>query len=193
MADQDPPSDFSDAIFARRLREFRTLGEMTQQQLANVMADSGHRMHRSAIAKIESGERPVTIGEAVQFAGALGVPLMEMITDPGEITDQERAHRARVEAQLAVRSLSHQAWEYHRLMEETKVLYENTIDRLEAARRRLRELGGELPFNDQGLPPGLPLEVFDPKPRRWEDVAAEISRAVEESIPMQPITPEENE
>src|ERR1700690_2196010 len=158
--DEGQPSDFSDSIFARRLREVRQQAGITQQQLAARMTGVGHKLHRSAVAKIELGERPVTIGEAVQLAGILGVPLMELVTDRGASTELERRHAARVEAQIAVRSLQHEAAERHKLMEEQKILYDNVVDRLKAAQQRLRELGGELPWDTPGVPPGLQPEVF---------------------------------
>lgn len=160
--DQAQPPEFSDAIFARRLREFRQLADLTQQQLADRMAAVGHKLHRSAIAKIESGERPVSIGEAVQFAGILGVPLMELVTDPAAATDQERAHRARIEAQLTVRSLQHEVAEYDRLLRETKILYENTTERLKAAERRVVDLGGEMPaWSPPDIESTIPMQSKD--------------------------------
>lgn len=174
---QGPPSDFSDSIFARRLREVRQQADVTQQQLAARMTQVGHKLHRSAIAKIELGERPVTIGEAVQLAGILGVPLMELVTDRGAATEGERKHAARVEAQITVRSLQHEAAERHKLLEEQNVLYENALARLEAAQRRLRELGGELPWDTPGVPPGLQPEIFGPPGRRdMEALLAAASR-----------------
>lgn len=74
-------SQFSDSIFARRLREVRTAAGITQQQLAGQMAETGHRMYHSTIAKIEAEDRLVTIGEAVRFAAILGVPLAELISE----------------------------------------------------------------------------------------------------------------
>jgi transcriptional regulator with XRE-family HTH domain len=148
---EGPPADFSDSIFARRLREVRQQARTTQQQLAERMTATGHKMHRSAIAKIEVGDRPVSIGEAVQLAGILGVPLMELVTDRGSATEQEKLHRTRVEAQIAVRSLQHEAAERHKLLQEAQVLYENATDRLEAARKRLAELGGGAAWDSPGL------------------------------------------
>jgi hypothetical protein len=43
---------------------------VTQQQLADPMTAAGHSMNHSAISGVESGERRVTIGEAVQLAAA---------------------------------------------------------------------------------------------------------------------------
>jgi transcriptional regulator with XRE-family HTH domain len=170
------PAGFSDSIFAGRLREVRQQAGVTQQQLAARMTATGHKVHRSTIAKIELGERPVTIGEAVQLAGLLGIPLMELVTDHGAETERERDHAARVEAQIAVRSLQHEAAERYKLLEEQQVLYENTESRLKAAQRRLRELGGPLPWDTPALPPGLQPEVFGPRDRTLEALLATASR-----------------
>lgn len=178
---QGPPSDRSDSIFARRLREVRQQAGVTQQQMATRMTEAGHKLHRSAVAKIELGERPVTIGEAVQLAGILGVPLMELVTDHGASTHVERLHAARVEAQIAVRSLQHEAAERHKLLEEQKLLYDNVVGRLAAAQRRLRELGGELPWNTPGIPPGVQPEIFGPPDR--DHIEATLAAA---SRPMPP-------
>jgi transcriptional regulator with XRE-family HTH domain len=154
-----PPSEFSDAIFARRLREIRQLAQTTQQQLADRMTATGHKMHRSAIAKIEVGDRPVSIGEAVRLAGILGVHLTELVTDRGSVTEQEKLHRARVEAQIAVRSLQHEAAERDKLLHEAQVLHENTMGRLQAAQRYLAELGGGAAWDSPDLPsPDLEIE-----------------------------------
>jgi transcriptional regulator with XRE-family HTH domain len=140
--DQGASPDLPDAIFARRLRTVRQSAGLTQLQLADRMSAAGDKMHRSAIAKIESGDRVVSVGEAVQIAGVLGVDLVELVTDPA---GQDEAHRRRVEAQAEVRSRQHLAAERRRLLEEQQVLYDNAVDRLQAAERRLAELGGELP------------------------------------------------
>ena len=145
--DEGQPSDFSDSIFARRLREVRQQAGITQQQLADWMTQVGHKLHRSAVAKIELGERPVTIGEAVQLAGILGVPLMELVTARGAETEQERQHADRIAAQIAVRSLIHEAAERDRLLREQTLMYEDVLARLQVARLRLRELGGEVPWD----------------------------------------------
>jgi transcriptional regulator with XRE-family HTH domain len=139
---QETPSDFSDAIFARRLREVRRVAGVTQQQLSDRMTAVGHKMHRSAIAKIEVGDRPVSIGEAVQLAGQLGTTLMDLVTDARSDSPEERLHRERVEAMIRVRSLQHEAAERQKYLDEARVLYENTLVRLKAAQHHLAELGG---------------------------------------------------
>lgn len=160
--DEGQPSDYSDSIFARRLREVRQQAGITQQQLADWMTQVGHKLHRSAVAKIELGERPVTIGEAVQLAGILGVPLMELVTDRLAETKMERQHADRIAAQIAVRSLIHEAAEADKLLREQTLIYEDVLSRLREARLRLRELGGEVPWDTPGVPPGLQPEIFDP-------------------------------
>jgi transcriptional regulator with XRE-family HTH domain len=137
---QGQPSDSPDAVFARRLRAARLAAGTTQQQLADRMAAAGHKMHRSAIAKIESGERPVTIGEAVQLAGQIGVTLTDLITGDMAYSRQDKEYRQLVEAKIKVRSLEHETAERHKLLEEARFLHEHAEDRLKAARKELSTL-----------------------------------------------------
>jgi transcriptional regulator with XRE-family HTH domain len=71
----------SDVIFARRLLMFRRQARVTQRELTAQMTAAGHKMLPSTISAIETGHRLVTIGEAVQFAAALGIPLLALLTD----------------------------------------------------------------------------------------------------------------
>lgn len=143
LESQVVPSDFSDETFARRLRLVREAAGMTQQQLADAMAATGNRFHRSTMGKIESGGRPVTIGEAVQLAGILGIRLEVLAADlPGDPWGQ-LAYRHRVEALVRLRSLQHEAAERHRLMEDARLLYEDTLLRIEQAQQRLAAMGGQ--------------------------------------------------
>jgi hypothetical protein len=50
---------------------FRRQAKVTQQQLADPVTAAGHSMNHNAIPSAESGERRVTIGEAVQLAAAV--------------------------------------------------------------------------------------------------------------------------
>src|SRR5215211_3898739 len=56
-----------------RIRELRKARGMTQQDLADRIALLGTPMHQTAIARIESGKRELTLAEAFQFAYALDV------------------------------------------------------------------------------------------------------------------------
>ena len=133
---QGPPADSSDSIFARRLRTIRKQGGVTQKQLADRMAARGHKMLQSTIAKIESGERPVSIGEAVQLAEVLGAALTDLVTD--ETTGrQAREYRQLAEAKIKVRSLEHETAEREKLLQEAQFLYENAVEQLEQAQREV--------------------------------------------------------
>jgi transcriptional regulator with XRE-family HTH domain len=58
---------------AERVRTLRKRSTMTQQGLADRLAQLGARIDRSAVARIESGERDLSLEEAFQFAWALDV------------------------------------------------------------------------------------------------------------------------
>ena len=131
------PADISDEIFARTLLKLRKIAGLTQEQLAERMAAAGNAMHRSAIAKIESGDRSVSVGEAVQFAEVLGVNLDELTSRRPWDTTRDRAHHERVEVQIRVRSLQHLATERHMRLEEAQFLYEHAREQLEQAQREL--------------------------------------------------------
>jgi transcriptional regulator with XRE-family HTH domain len=121
-----------DEIFARNMRRVREMAGVTQEQLAGWMRDAGYRIHRSAVAKIELGHRPVMIGEAVHLASLLGVDMHDLITD----TDTGREHAA----QVAVRALQHETAEKARLLREAELLYQDAADRLASAQRHVAEL-----------------------------------------------------
>jgi transcriptional regulator with XRE-family HTH domain len=128
------PQRQPDVLFGRRLRGLREEAGLTQRQLADRMRAAGYKMHQTTVAKIEAGERAVSVGEAAEFAGALGIDLTEMINV---------GQRRRVTAQLKVASLEHQADEYARRLHETQVLLDDTLARLETARAELKEREAE--------------------------------------------------
>lgn len=131
-----------DDLFARRLKEVRAIAGLTQQQLADRVAAAGRKMFRSQIGKIESGDRPVTIGEATALADALGVGLADLVAGPGPAA-QWPTLRARLAAETAVRSLTEQAFRHLSAMREHEVLWKDAEERLAAAKRDLAELLGE--------------------------------------------------
>lgn len=108
---RETPSGNFDAIFARQIRDLREAADLTQQQLADAMARTGNKIHRSTIGKIENGDRPVTVGEAAEIAGILGVDLADLLTEPEPVTDEmlmaraalqgARDHEARLAEQVA--------------------------------------------------------------------------------------------
>lgn len=73
---------------------------------------------------------------------------MDLVTDARSDSPEERLHRERVEAMIRVRSLQHEAAERRKYLDEAQVLYENTIQRLNAAKQRLADLGGGVAWDD---------------------------------------------
>lgn len=71
-----------DAVFAQCLRAAREASGLTQQQLADQMTRAGYRMRQGTVSKIEAGDRPVWLGEAVNLARIVGVDLTDL-TEPG--------------------------------------------------------------------------------------------------------------
>lgn len=122
------------APFGRRLRYLREEAGLTQRQLADVMRGAGYKMHQTTVAKIEAGERAVSVDEAAQLAKVLRIDLTQMIN-----VGQGR----RVKAQLKVASLEHQADDYAKRLHETQVLLDDTLARLEDARTWLRKVEAE--------------------------------------------------
>jgi transcriptional regulator with XRE-family HTH domain len=111
-------------------------------------------MLQSTVAKIESGERPVSIGEAVQFAEVLGVDLDELTTErPGD-TVRDKVLQERAEARIRVRSLQHLAAERHKRLEEAQFLYEHAAEQLEQAQRELSSWDLRLKVAEQQLQSG---------------------------------------
>lgn len=61
--------------FAERVRRIRAVRGMSQTDLAAAV----HSLDRTAIGKIETGDRRASVGEAFKIANALEVPLGEML------------------------------------------------------------------------------------------------------------------
>jgi transcriptional regulator with XRE-family HTH domain len=70
-----------------RIRELRKARGMTQQELAARISRLGVPIHQTAIARVESGKRELTLAEAFQFAYALDVAPVHLFvpTDSDEL------------------------------------------------------------------------------------------------------------
>ncbi len=91
-------------VFAEELYAHRSRRGWTQQELADRMADLGEPINRSGIARLENGERKVSLDEAVAFAIALGVPPYALVV-PRQV-DRE----VRVTSKWAMAGPSMLAW-----------------------------------------------------------------------------------
>lgn len=85
--------DEANRAFAKSVRGMRTQRRWTQAQLAARLTDLGWRVDDSAIARIETGDRKVSIGEAFLLADTLGISLAMLVDDskPADALDQARA------------------------------------------------------------------------------------------------------
>jgi transcriptional regulator with XRE-family HTH domain len=73
----DPTSAAFIREVARRVRLHRLVQRLTQQDVADRAG-----LSRSFISLFEKGEHGIDIVALVRIAGALGVPLSELVTDP---------------------------------------------------------------------------------------------------------------
>src|SRR5579859_7645640 len=71
-------------ILAAQARAYREKLGMTQAEVAREMSARGPAMRQSTIAKIEGGQRPVRVNEAVMLAAVLRVPLADLLAGPGQ-------------------------------------------------------------------------------------------------------------
>lgn len=62
--------------FGRRVRYFRKLRNLSQDELAELC-----ELHRTYIGSVERGERNITLLNANKIANALSVSLAELVTD----------------------------------------------------------------------------------------------------------------
>lgn len=93
------------AIFIRRLREERERAGLSQNALARLMSDRlAARIDPTTITRMEKGERAVKLDDAVAAAGALGLPLSELLSVTGSDLDSQlqEAHFELANAEAAL-------------------------------------------------------------------------------------------
>jgi len=125
----------ADEILARRLRALREAAQLTQRQLADRMAGAGYQMHQTTIAKIEAGQRPVIVGEAVAFARIIGVDLADLVTEP---PDDVSAELAQALAELG--SCERAEWELAVQAERAQAVLEASRNQHSQAQAKLAEV-----------------------------------------------------
>jgi transcriptional regulator with XRE-family HTH domain len=72
---------FSQSV-ARRVRDLRERHRMTQQDLATALANFGTPIDRSAVARLEKGERILSLDETMHLARALHIAPVHLLVDP---------------------------------------------------------------------------------------------------------------
>lgn len=86
--------------FAERVRRLREEQGLTQRDLARAL-----KIHQTNYAKLERGERKVTLDEAADIARALGQPLGFLVGDP-QASEKEQALREALLIDNAQRAVS---------------------------------------------------------------------------------------
>lgn len=130
---EDSTEQGLEQTFAKRLRELREWLGVSQADLARRMTELGFRMHQTAVAKIERGERPLRLDEAGALAYLLDTDL-SLMTGPLRTGDP---------AQLLVRELERSTAHIEESSRLSRVLTEE-LDRVVDLRRRLLSQMDEL-------------------------------------------------
>jgi transcriptional regulator with XRE-family HTH domain len=115
-------------IFARRLRDERGRAGVSQAALADhLTATLYHRVDASAISRMEKGDRPARLDEAVVIAEKLGVPLATLLRDRDAIDER-------------IDELRSQLSEYVWRLDQAKGEFESAQASIDATERAIAEL-----------------------------------------------------
>jgi transcriptional regulator with XRE-family HTH domain len=113
MAPRDDRYIDIDQNIAANLRTYREAGSISQEELAQRMADRGFGFSQATIWKIERGQRPVRASELVALADSLEVMLVTRLTDKPDVArHQVRLDQANRKAHHAYETLKAAAADY---------------------------------------------------------------------------------
>ena len=102
-----------DQNIAANLRTYREAGGISQEELAQRMADLGFGFSQATIWKIERGQRPVRASELIALADSLGVMAATSLTrQPDAARHQVELDQANRKAQHAYQALKQAAADY---------------------------------------------------------------------------------
>lgn len=95
------PTD-QEVWFGENLRRLREEREISQSGLAREMAEKGFAFHQTTISRIEAGERPVRLAEAIALASIVGTDIGSLTLPPSVATSAMslREQRERVSEAL---------------------------------------------------------------------------------------------
>ena len=115
-----------DQNIAANLRTYREARNISQDELAQRMADRGFGFSQATIWKIERGQRPVRASELIAFADALGIISVTSLTsEPGEARHRVQLDQANRKAHDAYGALKEAAAAYlHAQLELVVAAYE---------------------------------------------------------------------
>lgn len=72
-------------VFAGNIRAYRRKNKLSQEQLAELC-----NLHRTYVGSVERGERNVTLVTIENFAKALGVSVLNLLTEGSLANDEEK-------------------------------------------------------------------------------------------------------
>lgn len=81
-----PREELTDARFGANIRFWRDVVRLSQADLGSQMAERGHPWRQQTVAKVESGERPVRVGEAITLAELLGRDIGDLFLPSQDVT-----------------------------------------------------------------------------------------------------------
>lgn len=80
----------AEAMIALNLREARERISLSQTDLAKRMSALGFRWHQATVYKVENGDRPVKLGEALALSEMLEIPLRDLTAPPEKFQAERR-------------------------------------------------------------------------------------------------------
>lgn len=89
-----------DASFGPSFKAARQAARLSQDAIVEAIAADGISLHPTAVGRIESGERKVTVGEAVALANAVGMSVDALTGTSDRVLDAPRALLANARADL---------------------------------------------------------------------------------------------
>jgi transcriptional regulator with XRE-family HTH domain len=118
-----------DQNIAANLRTYREAASVSQEELAQRMADRGFGFSQATIWKIESGQRPVRVSELVALGDSLRVfPFTSLTSEPGEARHRAELRQANRNAHDAYEELKAAAAAYIEAQIELVVLARSAHD-----------------------------------------------------------------
>ncbi|RFA14511.1 hypothetical protein B7R22_09835 [Subtercola boreus] len=83
-----------DRAFGRNVKRAREDSGLLQTDIASQMTARGHRYHQATVYKVESGQRKIPLGEAVDLADIVQRPLAELLAPTEQANDERAVHLA---------------------------------------------------------------------------------------------------
>jgi transcriptional regulator with XRE-family HTH domain len=80
----------AEEMAGKRLRELRNARGWPLREVAEQMRAFGYTWHQTVVAKIETGQRPIRLSEAIDLARLFGVTLEDLVPPSGDATDTRR-------------------------------------------------------------------------------------------------------